>query len=244
MQKRIRLDQLLVKLSLCHSAKEAAGLIMSGSVLIDDQVVDKPGTLVPPAASIRVKPSSPFVSRSGLKLQAGLDHFDIDPRGWICADIGASTGGFSDCLLQRGARRVYAVDVAYGILDWKIRSDPRVVILERTNARTLGTGDIGEELDFCVFDTSFISLTKVIPPVIPLFGEQQVTILALVKPQFELPRHLIGDGGLVTSREHQLQAVDQLISWCAEQGLKNRGVLESPLKGTKGNQEYLLYVTG
>ncbi len=217
---------------------------MSGSVLIHDRVVDKPGTLVPPATSLRIKPGSPFVSRAGIKLQAGLDHFAIDPQGWVCADIGASTGGFTDCLLQRGARRVYAVDVAYGILDWKIRSDPRVVTRERINARSLTSADIVEELDFCVFDTSFISLTKVIPPVIALFRDREVKILALVKPQFELPRHLIDDGGLVTSREHRLQAVDKLISWCAEQRLESRGFCESPLRGTKGNQEYLLYVTG
>lgn len=244
MQKTIRLDQLLIERSHCKNPKEAAGLIMSGSVLIDDQVVDKTGILVSPAASIRIKPASPFVSRAGLKLQGGLDHFGIEPEGWICADIGASTGGFTDCLLQRGARRVYAVDVAYGILDWKIRSDPRVITLERTNARSLTTADIAEEIDFCVLDTSFISLTSVIPPVIALFGNKQVNILALVKPQFELPRHLIGDGGIVISREHQLQAVEKIIRWCSEQGLESRGFSESPLRGTKGNQEYLLLVTG
>jgi 23S rRNA (cytidine1920-2'-O)/16S rRNA (cytidine1409-2'-O)-methyltransferase len=242
LQKTIRLDQLLVERNHCKTAKEAAGLIMSGRVLIDDQVADKPGTPVSLSTAVRIKTASPFVSRAGHKLQAGLDHFAIDPQGWICGDIGASTGGFTDCLLQRGARRVYAVDVAYGILDWKIRSDPRVVTLERTNARALTSGDIGEEIDFCVFDTSFISLTKVIPPVIGLFRNGQANILALVKPQFELPRHLIDEGGLVGSREHRLQAVEKLIRWCSEQGLKSRGFCESPLRGTKGNQEYLLYV--
>ena len=142
--------------------------------------------LVSPNSVLRIKQSLPYVSRGGAKLKGGLDYFSIDPREWVCVDIGASTGGFTDCLLQAGASRVYAVDVAYGILDWKIRSDPRVTVLERCNARYLEKKHIPEAIDFCVFDTSFISLTKVLPPVIPLFNRKQIRILCLVKPQFEL----------------------------------------------------------
>ncbi len=238
----IRIDQLLVKGGHCSNLRSAAALIMSGSVLIDDLVIDKPGTLVSPSAGIRIKGREPFVSRAGRKLQAGLNHFKIDPSNLVCVDIGASTGGFTDCLLQAGAKRVYAVDVAYGILDWKIRSDSRVIILERINARNLREEHIDEAIDLCVFDTSFISLTLVIPPILPLFGCNEIKILALVKPQFELPREKIGSGGIVADEASRIEAIDKIIAFVEEYGLCSNGYIESPVRGAKGNQEYLLYV--
>lgn len=240
----VRVDQLLVDRGHCSSVAEAAALIMSGTVLIDEQVIDKAGTLVPSSCAVRIKDSLPFVSRGGLKLRGGLDFFNIDPDNWICVDIGASTGGFTDCLLQAGAARVYAVDVGYGILDWKLRSDPRVIVLERCNARHLGREQISEPVDFCVFDTSFISLTKVIPPVLPLFFGHQIRILCLVKPQFELDRSLIGAGGVVNEESLRIRAVEKIIEFSSGWGLKDRGFVESAIKGAKGNQEYLLYLTG
>lgn len=239
----IRLDQLLVERGHCSNPKDAAGLIMSGSVLINDTIIDKPGRLVNPSADLRIKKRLPFVSRAGLKLQGGLNYFEIDPTGLVCIDIGASTGGFTDCLLQAGAKRVYAVDVAYGILDWKLRSDNRVVAMERINARHLSTKDIPEQVDFCVIDTSFISLTRIIPPLLALFGTNKIRILALVKPQFELPRAKIGSGGIVAHQKNRLEAIEKILDFTEEVGLKSRGYTESPVRGTKGNQEYLLYVT-
>ena len=240
----VRLDTLLVEQGHCSTLSEAAALIMSGSVLVDERVVDKAGTLVSPKIGIRVKQSLPYVSRGGAKLKGGLDFFSIDPKEWICVDIGASTGGFTDCLLQAGASMVYAVDVAYGVLDWKIRSDPRVTVLERCNARYLEKKHIPEAVDFCVFDTSFISLAKVVPPVIPLFATKAIRILCLVKPQFELARSQIGAGGIVTDELLRISAVENIIEFCSSFGLVSRGFTESPIKGTKGNQEYLLYLTG
>lgn len=239
-----RLDKLLLERGHCRSLGEAAALIMSGNVLIDDRVVDKVGTNVSTDSTIRIKHSRPYVSRAGAKLKSGLDHFSIDPKNWVCVDIGASTGGFSDCLLKAGASRVYAVDVAYGILDWKIRSDPRVTVLERCNARYLGKKHIAETVDFCVFDTSFISLTKVIPPVIELFESREIRILCLVKPQFELPRSDIGAGGIVADESLRIRAVEKIIKFCEGFGVTSRGFIESPVRGTKGNQEYLLYLKG
>ena len=239
----IRLDQLLIERGHCSSPKDAAGLIMAGGVLLDDPVIDKPGTLVSPSAQIRIKERLPFVSRAGLKLQGGLDYFDIDPSGWVCVDIGASTGGFTDCLLQAGAKRIYALDVAYGILDWKIRSDNRVVTMERFNARNLAKKDLIELIDFGVIDVSFISLTRIIPPLLTLFVSNKVRIMALVKPQFELPRHKIGSGGIVEDEKNRIEAVDKIINFAEEHGLRSRGYAESTIRGTKGNQEYVLYLT-
>ena len=240
----VRLDQLLVERGLCQSLSEAAALIMAGTVLIDDQVVDKAGTLVPHNCVIRFKDSLPYVSRGGLKIERGLHHFNIDPSGWVCVDIGASTGGFTDCLLQKGAATVYAVDVAYGMLDWKIRSDPRVVVLERYNARYLAGEDIPESIDLCVFDISFISLTKMLPPVLPLFRSNPIKLLCLVKPQFELPRAQIDRGGIVTEEALQIKAVKTIIDFGKTHKLTSSGYVKSPIKGSKGNQEYLLFLEG
>ncbi len=241
--KKFRLDQLLVDKALAADLKSARAFILAGRVLVEERLADKPGTLIGHDAEVRVKASLPYVSRGGLKLAGALAHFKIDPTGWTCCDIGASTGGFTDCLLQKGATRVYAVDVAYGQLDWKLRSDPRVVVLERFNVRSISTKEVPEPLDLSVFDTSFISLTKVIAPVLPLFGGQ-IRILALVKPQFELPRQKISSGGLVTDKADQLTAVHKIIDFGAEHGLENRGWIASPITGAKGNQEYLIYLRG
>ncbi len=240
----VRLDTLLLNKGHCSTPSDAAALIMSGRVLVDDRVIDKAGTLVSPNSVLRIKHISPYVSRGGAKLKGGLDYFSIDPSEWICVDIGASTGGFTDCLLQAGASRVYAVDVAYGIVDWKLRSDPRVTVLERCNARYLEKEHIPEAIDFCVFDTSFISLTKVLPPVMPLFERKQIRILCLVKPQFELERAQIGVGGIVTEESLRISAVEKIIEFCAGYELVSRGFVESAIRGAKGNQEYLLYLTG
>ena len=240
----VRLDQLLVDRSLCRSTVEAAALIMAGRVLVDDRLVDKAGSLVSPSCSVRLKESLPFVSRGGLKLKGGLDHFGIDPHGWCCLDVGASTGGFTDCLLQAGAAQVYAVDVAYGLLDWKIRSDPRVIVLERCNARYLAKEQVPDPIDFCVIDTSFISLIKLLSPLLPLFVENEIRILCLVKPQFELAREKIGPGGIVSEENLRVEAVEKIISFSQELGLTSQGFVASSIKGSKGNQEYLLYLRG
>jgi len=236
----LRLDELLLKRNLAENLTQATALILAGKVHVSDSIADKPGHHYPDGAIIRVKGSMPFVSRGGLKLQGGLNHFKINPSGWVCADIGASTGGFTDCLLQNGASRVFAIDVAYGELHWKLRNDQRVSVLERLNVRSLSSSHITAPLDFAVFDTSFISLTKVIPPVLPFFGSK-IRILALVKPQFELPPHRIGKGGIVEDETARLEAVQQIQQFGARHGLVCTGFTASELKGAKGNQEYLVY---
>ena len=240
----VRLDQLLVDRALCRSRAEAAALVMAGRVLVDEHPVDKAGSLVSPNCAIRLKETLPYVSRGGLKLRGGLDHFGIEPHGWCCLDIGASTGGFTDCLLQAGAMQVYAVDVAYGLLDWKIRSDARVVVLERCNARYLGREQVPDPVDLCVIDASFISLAKLLPPLPPLFGENKIRIVCLIKPQFELAREQIGAGGIVSDEDLRIEAVEKIIRFSRELGLASQGVVPSSIKGSKGNQEYLLYLKG
>ncbi|MCG6929157.1 MAG: TlyA family RNA methyltransferase [Desulfofustis sp.] len=239
-----RLDQLLVECGEAASLKEASALVMTGTVLVDDRVVDKPGTLVSTSSIIRIKRRLAYVSRGGLKLEAALSRFNISPSDWVCADIGAAAGGFTDCLLQAGARRVYAIDVAYGMLDWKLRTDPRVVVIERCNVRQLSDEHIDRPLDLAVFDTSFISLTKVIPPVIPFFRDRSIRIVALVKPQFECAKEYVARGGVVENEHHRLEAVEQVCSFCAGLGLVDRGFMESPITGAKGNREYLIYLVG
>lgn len=241
--RKTRLDQLLVGKALAVDIKTARAFILAGRVLIGETVADKPGTLVAPDVRLRIKTILPYVSRGGLKLAGALSYFKIEPGGWTCCDIGASTGGFTDCLLQKGAARVYAVDVSYGQLDWKLRSDPRVVVLERFNVRTISQKEVPDPIDLSVFDTSFISLTKVIAPVLPLF-RSHIRILALVKPQFELPRQKVPPGGLVENETDRLEAVQKIINFGAEHGLESRGHIASDIKGAKGNQEYLIYLRG
>lgn len=195
MPKKKRLDQLLIERGLAVDLKKAQALIGAGQVIVNTRTDYKAGSLVPKDSEVRVRKSSPFVSRGGEKLAGGLKQLGIVPAGWVCADIGCSTGGFTDCLLWNGAARVYAVDVGYGLLAWKLRQDERVILHERTNARYLTRQHIPEPLDLVVLDASFISLRSLLPPLLPLFGGL-VRILALVKPQFELARDKVGTGGL------------------------------------------------
>lgn len=238
-----RLDRLLVDRGLAETLGQACRLIGSGQVLVDDRVGDKAGTLVAPDCRLTVKSGKRFVSRGGDKLEAGLVGLQIDPTGWICADIGCSTGGFTDCLLQHGAARVYSVDVGYGLLDWKVRSNPQVVVLERTNARYLTKEQIPENLDLAVIDASFISLAPLLPPLLPLF-RSIVRILALVKPQFQLPRNLIGPGGIVTDEALHRRALEMVRSFAQDLGLLCGGIVAPPLQGRRGNQEFLMLLTG
>lgn len=240
---KLRLDQLLCDRLLADSIAAARALILAGEVLVDSCRADKPGKLYPASADIRLKERCPFVSRGGLKLLAGILHFQLNPENWTCIDVGASTGGFTDCLLQKRAAKVFAVDVAYGQLSWKLRSDPRVVVLERFNARNLSVINLGgETLDLAVLDVSFISLTTLIPPLLSLFTDT-VRILALIKPQFELSRLEVGEGGVVLDPKLHEKAQEKLIRFSHSNSLHVQGIVASPLLGPKGNKEFLVYLT-
>ena len=241
-KRRHRLDKLLVERGLAENLEQARRLIGSGSVLVDGRIGDKAGSLVGYDGHLIIRPGKRFVSRGGEKLEAGLAGLRIDPTGWICTDIGCSTGGFTDCLLQHGAARVYSVDVGYGLLDWNMRQHPRVVVLERTNARYLTKDQSPEALDLAVIDASFISLARLLPPLLPLFCPI-VRILALVKPQFQLPREMVGPGGIVTDAFLHHKALAMVQSFAQELGLVCGGVIASPIQGRKGNQEFLMLLT-
>ncbi len=241
--KKIRLDELLLHTALCSDLEQARKIIGAGEVTINGQLADKAGSLLPVDTLPVLKSKCPYVSRGGYKLKGGLDAFSFDPSGLICADIGASSGGFTDCLLQQGAKKVYAVDVAYGLLDWKLRQDNRVVVIERFNARKISREKIPEKIDLAVIDAAFISLTKLIPPLIPLFRDQQITLICLIKPQFELPRELIPRGGVVINPEHHQQAIDKIVTFVENNGLRARDVVASPIRGPKGNVEFLVLIT-
>ncbi len=234
-----RLDRLLQRRGLAATCREAAALIGAGRVLVDDQPASKAGSRYPETCSIRLRPRPRFVSRAGDKLQGALDVFGLDVTGRICLDVGCSTGGFTDCLLQRGAAGVYSVDVGYGVLDWKLRRDERVVVLERTNARYLTTAQIPEPVELVVIDVAFISLRTVLKPLPPLLADP-FTIVALVKPQFELPRHKIPRGGVVREEKLHRLALDLVRDGCTAMGMRVRGETPSPVLGTKGNQEFFL----
>lgn len=234
-----RLDRLLVSQGLATSREVAARTILAGGVLVNGSVVDKPAKLVPLEARIEVEQPAPYVSRSGEKLAAALDAFSIDPCGTISLDVGCSTGGFTDCLLQRGASRIYAIDVGYGQISWKLRQDQRVVLLERTNIRYVDQTQVPEPIDLAVIDVSFISLTLVLPSVVPLLNDRAM-VVALVKPQFEVGKGQVGAGGIVRD-ETQREAVTEKVIACAQHlGFELRGVLDSPVRGRKGNQEILV----
>ena len=234
-----RLDRLLVSQGLATSREVAARTILAGGVLVDGAVVDKPAKLVLSDAVIEIKQAAPFVSRSGEKLAAALDEFGLDPSGLIALDVGCSTGGFTDCLLQRGARRVYAIDVGYGLIDWRLRQDRRVVLLERTNVRYVDRSLIPDPIKLAVIDVSFISLILVLPVVVPLL-DNDGSLVALVKPQFEVGKGQVGPGGIVRD-DAQRSAVTKKVIDCAGQlGLSPIGVLDSPVKGRKGNREILV----
>jgi len=233
-----------VSRGLVEDIESARRLIGAGSVLINEMVKDKIGVQVAVDASIKVKTGRRYVSRGGDKLESALRALPLDPSGLICADIGSSTGGFSDCLLQHGAQKLYCVDVGYGLLDWKLRSDAQVVVLERINARNLSREHIPTPIDLAVIDASFISLEPLLPPLIPLFGEHPVRILALVKPQFQLPRELIEQGGVVTDALLHQQALTMVEGFGRGLGLRCAGIVPSGVRGTKGNQEFFMLLTG
>ncbi|QWV95015.1 TlyA family RNA methyltransferase [Geomonas oryzisoli] len=235
-----RLDKLVMERGLAPSRERAKALIMAGQVVVDDHLADKAGLMVPLEAEIRLKGEPlPYVSRGGLKLAKGLDHFAIQVEGLCAVDVGASTGGFTDCLLQRGARRVYAVDVGYGQLAWKLREDPRVVNLEKTNIRHLES--LPEAPDLAVIDASFISLDKVLPPTLRLIRED-ATIVALIKPQFEVGRGQVGKGGVVRDEKKHLEVVENVTELAKGLGLLVLDVCESPILGPKGNKEFLIHL--
>jgi len=237
-----RLDKLLVDRGLVVSRERARALVMSGAVLVRGQPESKPGTLLDPSVEITLREQDhPYVSRGALKLVKGLDAFAIDPTGKIALDIGASTGGFTDVLLRRGAARVYAIDVGYGQLAWSLRQDARVVVLERTNARNLDLALVPEACDLAVIDVSFISLTLVLPRVAELLRPPAgKPIVALVKPQFEVGRDQVGKGGVVRDEAVRRSAVDKIRDWANANGFVAGNDVESPITGPAGNVEYLL----
>jgi 23S rRNA (cytidine1920-2'-O)/16S rRNA (cytidine1409-2'-O)-methyltransferase len=242
-EKKVRLDQLLVQKDLAESREKAKAMVMAGVVEVDHVRVDKPGHLVSPSAPVTVKEAyPPYVSRGGLKLKAALDQFGLNVRDKIILDVGSSTGGFTDCLLQSGAKKVIAVDVGYGQLHWKLRNDPRVVALEKTNIRYLEPGDIREALDGAVIDVSFISLRLVVPAVSRHLGEGRF-IIALVKPQFEVGKGQVGKGGVVRDPKLHELVVSELNQFFDRLGWDVAGCIASPILGPKGNREFLTYLT-
>lgn len=233
-----RLDCLLAARGLFDTREKARRAIMAGEVRVGELLVDKPGTRVADDADITVKTASRYVGRGGLKLEAALRHFAIDPAGMVCLDIGASTGGFTDCLLQHGAAKVHAIDVGHGQLDWRIRSDPRVIVREKLNARHLTRADVPDPVGLCVIDVSFISLTLILPPAFELLTPEGV-IVSLIKPQFELGRADVGRGGIVREPELHARAVRKIEDFVRSLSKKWRGVIESPVPGMEGNKEFL-----
>jgi 23S rRNA (cytidine1920-2'-O)/16S rRNA (cytidine1409-2'-O)-methyltransferase len=237
-----RLDKLVLERGLAPSREKAKALIMAGQVVVDDHLADKAGLMVNVEAEIRLKGEPlPYVSRGGLKLAQGLDLFGIQVDGLTAIDVGASTGGFTDCLLQRGARRVFAVDVGYGQLAWKLREDPRVVSLEKTNIRHLEPGTLPEIPDLAVIDASFISLDKVLPPTLRLIKEDG-TIVALIKPQFEVGRGQVGKGGVVRDEKKHAEVIETITALAEGLGLQVLAVCDSPILGPAGNKEFLIHL--
>ena len=240
--KKKRLDVLLVERGLQESRQRAQAAIMSGEVFVAGQRVDKPGTAVAEDAEVEVRGATlAYVSRGGLKLEKAMATFPIDLTGAVCADIGASTGGFTDCMLQNGAARVYAVDVGYGQLAWKLRSDPRVVCLERTNARYLTSEQIPEPLDFSSIDVSFISLKLIFPALHGLLKENG-HVACLIKPQFEAGREKVGKKGVVRDPKVHLEVLEHFLEHAKESNFTVLGITYSPIRGPEGNIEYLGYL--
>jgi 23S rRNA (cytidine1920-2'-O)/16S rRNA (cytidine1409-2'-O)-methyltransferase len=237
-----RIDKLMVQRQLAGSRERARALILAGRVVVDDQTVDKVGTQVNVEASIRLRGEDiPFVSRGGLKLARALELFSIEVAGRSAIDVGASTGGFTDCLLQNGAARVFAVDVGYGQLAWKLREDSRVVNLERTNIRNLTAVQIGDIPDLAVIDASFISLDKVLPATLALLASGS-DVVALIKPQFEDGRGQVGKGGVVRDPQQHAQVVEKIRLLATQLGCQVVNLCESPILGPKGNREFLIHL--
>lgn len=240
MSTKQRLDKLMVERGLAPSREKAQALIMAGQVVVGDHAAEKAGQQVLPEVEIRIKGDLlPYVSRGGLKLEKGLEQFGVDPAGRIAIDVGASTGGFTDCLLQRGANRVYAVDVGYGQLAWKLREDPRVVVLEKTNIRHLQPKQLDPLPDLAVIDASFISLNLVLPPTLALL-KRPAEVVALVKPQFEVGKGAVGKGGIVRNPKLHDEVLHKMHALAAELGAELLGICDSPISGADGNREFLM----
>lgn len=235
-----RLDVLLVERELAETRQRAQALILAGDVQVNGIVISKAGASVAADAAITIRAPLPYVSRGGFKLEGALDAFHVDPREKVCADIGASTGGFTDCLLQRGAARVYAIDVGYGQLAWKLRTDPRVVVMDRVNIRHLDT--LPEPVDLITIDVSFISLALVFPVAKRLL-KSSGEIIALIKPQFEAGRKQVGKGGIVRDANVHRQVVEKIAQCAIENDLRVRGVCRSPITGADGNVEFLMHLS-
>jgi 23S rRNA (cytidine1920-2'-O)/16S rRNA (cytidine1409-2'-O)-methyltransferase len=248
-----RIDQILVERGIAESRHKAQALLLAGRVLVNGQKVEKPGQQVDAEAEIRVLHQVQFASRAGAKLQGALDHFHISVAGRVCADLGASTGGFTDCLLQKGASRIYAFDVGHGQLDWRLRSDPRIVVRDGFNVRNLGPADLPPDVSFVCMDLSFISVTKVLLPLRDALaslsggaGEKNqgvpFDVVVLVKPQFEVGRGEVGKGGIVRDPAKRLCALESVSEFSRRSGFIVAGSIPSPVPGAEGNQEFLLYL--
>ncbi|MDD8020648.1 MAG: TlyA family RNA methyltransferase [Acidobacteriota bacterium] len=237
--KKIRLDLLLIQRGFVPSRQKAQGLIISGQVKVDGQIVLKSGALISPDSTLTIRPSFPYVSRAGAKLARALQTFPVKVSGVVALDIGSSTGGFTDCLLQAGARKVYAVDVNIKQLDWKLTRDPRVVTIEK-NARYLDPSDLPENPELVVMDVSFISILKILPAVRNIIKEGD--LIVLIKPQFEASRNQVGKKGIIKDRETHRQILEQVLEGAAAFGFKLKGLTPSPILGQKGNQEFLAWL--
>lgn len=239
-----RLDVLLVERGLSENRTKAQAVIMSGLVDVNGQRADKPGVSYEETVDIQIRGAAcPYVSRGGLKLEKALRDFGVHPVDYVCSDSGASTGGFTDCLLHQGAKKVFAIDVGYGQLDWKIRNDPRVVVMERTNIRYVTPEDLGEPLDLSVIDVSFISLKIVLPAIKNLLKPGQGQVLCLIKPQFEAGRDKVGKKGVVREPETHKEVLDNFVALVGELGFTILGLTFSPVKGPEGNIEFLGHLT-
>ncbi len=239
-----RLDVLLVEQGYADSRTKAQAIIMSGNVYVDGQKADKPGVSYEEHVSLEVRGATcPYVSRGGLKLEKALRDFGVDPTGFVCSDSGASTGGFTDCLLQQGAKKVFAIDVGYGQLDWKIRSDPRVVVMERTNVRYVTPEQLGEPLDLSVIDVSFISLKIVLPVIKTFLKPQSGQVLCLIKPQFEAGKEKVGKKGVVRDKAVHKEVLDDFVQLAKQEQFNILGLTFSPVKGPEGNIEFLGHLT-
>lgn len=239
--KKERIDKLLHERGFAESRNKAHAMVMAGVVLVDEKRVDKPSEVFSPDAGIRIKGDTAegrYVGRGGLKLEHALKEFHISPSGFVCLDIGSSTGGFTDCLLQHGAERVVAIDVGTNQLAWSLRNDPRVEARENTNARALSPADFATLFDLIVMDVSFISVTKIIPVLIPLLKDTG-RIITLIKPQFEVGKGEVGKGGIVRDPEQHIRVVDAVNRFADECGLRNARLVESPILGAEGNKEFL-----
>ena len=241
---RERIDKLLVEKGLAETRTKAQAMIMAGVVLVNEQRVEKPSDQFPPDAEIRIKhaddPTSRYVGRGGLKLEAALREFEIDVRGLVCLDVGASTGGFTDCLLQNGAAKVFAIDVGHNQIDWRLRNDPRVEVREGVNARYLEPQDFPVSFDLVVIDVSFISVVKILPSVVPLL-RPGASMVVLIKPQFEVGRGEVGSGGIVRDEGKRIKAMNCVNEFASTLGLKTEKTIESPITGAEGNIEYLAH---